>query len=116
MSALAAFPRAANANRSIVFFGGIASLTRDAYFERLHTITREDYARDISDQCHFVASIVAFKFCWIRRAMLTLLIAAVPGWLASRWRVGCACTETKGIVTRLRQALPTNIRLGAGDT
>lgn len=92
MAATAAFPRSAAASRSIVFFGGIAAMSREGYHARMHSTTRAEYGRDLGDQCHFVATIVTFKFTWVRRAMITLIATAVP-WLiclalAGRFHLG----------------------------
>ncbi len=86
MAALAAFPRPGRHNGSLVFFGSIAEMEHDAYFERLRTVPQTDFARDLADQCLRVATLVAFKFRWVRRAMATMIAAALPwlvclGWL-----------------------------------
>jgi hypothetical protein len=81
MAALAAFPRPGHRPGSLVFFGAIAELPRELYFSRLQTVPQFEFARDLADQCHRVATIASFKFRWVRRAMLALLVAALP-WLA----------------------------------
>jgi hypothetical protein len=80
MAALAAFPRPGNRPGSLVFFGSIASMDRDEYFARLRNVAQADFARDLADQCHRVAVLAALKFRWVRRAMATMIAAAVP-WL-----------------------------------
>jgi hypothetical protein len=80
MAALAAFPRPGTRPGSLVFFGSIAALDRDDYFSRLRTVPQADFARDLADQCHRVAVLAALKFRWVRRAMGTMIVAAVP-WL-----------------------------------
>jgi len=80
MAALAAFPRPGTRPGSLVFFGSIAELNRDDYFNRLRTVAQVDFARDLADQCHRVAVLAALKFRWVRRAMATMIAAAVP-WL-----------------------------------
>ena len=80
MAALAAFPRPGNRPGSLVFFGSIAEMARDDYFDRLRTVPQVDFARDLADQCHRVAVIAALKFRWVRRAMVTMIAAAIP-WL-----------------------------------
>lgn len=80
---IGAFPRVrASGPPSLVFFHGISSLSPDAYFERLHTISRAEYARDLADNCHRVARIVAIKFHYARIGIVMLILAAGP------W-VGC---------------------------
>ena len=86
MAALAAFPRPGHRPGSLVFFGSIAEMEHDAYFERLRALPQADFARDLADQCHRVAVLAAFKFRWVRRAMATMIAAALPwlvclGWL-----------------------------------
>jgi hypothetical protein len=80
MATLAAFPRPGHRTGSLVFFGSIAGMSREEYFARLQSATQLDFARDLADQCHRVATLAAFKFRWVRRAMWMLLIAAAP-WL-----------------------------------
>jgi Family of unknown function (DUF5706) len=80
MAALAAFPRPGTRPGSLVFFGSIAGMPRDDYFERLRAVPQVEFARDLADQCHRVAVIANLKFRWVRRAMLAMIIAAVP-WL-----------------------------------
>jgi len=80
MAALAAFPRPGTRPGSLVFFGSIADMPRDDYFERLRTVPQAEFARDLADQCHRVAVLAALKFRWVRRAMVAMMVAAVP-WL-----------------------------------
>lgn len=87
MAALAAFPRPGSRPGSLVFFGSIAELPHDAYFERLRAVPQLDFARDLADQCHRVAVLAAMKFRWVRRAMATMMAAALP-WLVCLELVG----------------------------
>lgn len=80
MAALAAFPRPGNRPGSLLFFGSIAEMPRELYFERLRAVPHVDFAHDLADQCHRVAVLAAMKFRWVRRAMVTMIAAAVP-WL-----------------------------------
>jgi hypothetical protein len=80
MAALAAFPRPGNRPGSLVFVGSIADLPREAYFHRLRAVPQVEFARDLADQCHRVAVLATLKFRWVRRAMVTMIAAAVP-WL-----------------------------------
>lgn len=80
MAGLAAFPRPGTRPGSLVFFGSIAAMERDQYFDRLRTVAQVEFARDLADQCHRVAVLAALKFRWVRRAMATMIAAAVP-WL-----------------------------------
>lgn len=81
MAALAAFPRPGTRPGSLVFFGSIADMNRDTYFDKLRNVAQEDFARDLADQCHRVATLASLKFRWVRRAMAMMIVAAVP-WLA----------------------------------
>jgi hypothetical protein len=87
MAALAAFPRPGTRPGSLVFFGSIAEMPHDAYFERLRAVPQAEFARDLADQCHRVAVLAAMKFRWVRRAMATMMAAALP-WLACLEMVG----------------------------
>lgn len=87
MAALAAFPRPGTRPGSLVFFGSIAELPHDSYFERLRAVPQVEFARDLADQCHRVAVLAAMKFRWVRRAMATMMAAALP-WLACLEMVG----------------------------
>jgi hypothetical protein len=80
MAALAAFPRPGNRPGSLVFFGSIAEMRRDDYFNSLRAVPQVEFARDLADQCHRVAVIASLKFRWVRRAMVMMIVAAVP-WL-----------------------------------
>jgi hypothetical protein len=81
------------------FFGGIAALSAAAYLERCAP-SRVDYVRDPSDRCQFVAPIVTFKFRWVRCAMLTLLLAAIP-WLACLEIAGRSAHLSIRLIARL---------------
>ncbi|HEU0200222.1 MAG TPA: Pycsar system effector family protein [Burkholderiaceae bacterium] len=80
MATLAAFPRPRGGDGSVVFFGSIASMSREEYFARLQNATQLEFARDLAEQCHRVATLATFKFRWVRRAMMMLLVASAP-WL-----------------------------------
>lgn len=80
MAGLAALPRIKLKPDSLVFFVSIASMSKDDYFRRLYTVPQIDFARDLADQCHSVAKLAQLKFRWVRRAMVTMIVAAVP-WL-----------------------------------
>lgn len=79
-AAIAAFPRARYRGPSVVFFASIARLSEEEYFRRLSTLPAADYARDLTEQCHRVASLISFKFRCIKWAMALLIAAALP-WL-----------------------------------
>jgi len=80
MAALAAFPRPGTRPGSLTFFGSIATMAREDYFNKLREVPQMEFARDLADQCHRVAVIAALKFRWVRRAMVAMIVAAVP-WL-----------------------------------
>jgi Family of unknown function (DUF5706) len=80
MAALAGYPRPGHRQGSVVFFGSIAGMSREEYFERLTSASQYEFARDLADQCHRVAMLAAFKFRWVTRAMWMLMLAALP-WL-----------------------------------
>jgi len=80
MAAMAAFPRPGKRHDSLIFFGSIAEMPGDAYFDRLRSVSQIDFARDLADQCHRVAELAALKFRWVRRALAMMIVAALP-WL-----------------------------------
>ena len=83
-----AFPRIrAGGAPSMVFFQGINSLSSDAYFERLRTMSRTEYARDLAENCHRVAHIVAIKFRFARIGIVLLVLAAGP-WIGCLYLAG----------------------------
>jgi hypothetical protein len=79
-AAIAAFPRAQFRGPSVVFFASISRMSENEYYKKLRTISGTDYARDLTEQCHRVASLITFKFRCIRWAMALLIAAALP-WL-----------------------------------
>lgn len=83
-----AFPRVrADGPPSLVFFLGISSLTNDAYYERMRSISSADYARDLAENCHRVARIVAIKFHYARIGIAMLVLAAGP-WIGCLFFAG----------------------------
>ena len=70
-----------------MFFGSIAAMPCEIYFDRLRAVSQVEFAHDLADQCHRVAELAALKFRWVRRAMATMIIAAVP-WLVCLGSVG----------------------------
>lgn len=85
MAALAAFPRPGTRPGSLVFFGSIAELPLETYFERLRSVPQVEFAHDLADQCHRVAALASLKFRWVRRAMVTMIGAAVPWLICLGW-------------------------------
>jgi Pycsar effector protein len=85
MAAVAAFPRPGMKPGSLVFFGSIAEMPLETYFDRLRAVPQVEFARDLADQCHRVAVIAALKFRWVRRAMATMIAAAVPWLICLEW-------------------------------
>lgn len=79
---IAGFPQATLRSQSLIFFASISRMTATAYHEKIHSISHADYARDLSEQCHQVAKITAFKFRYIRYAMAMFIISAAPWLLA----------------------------------
>src|SRR4029453_12650651 len=89
MARPAAFPRPGPRPGSLVFFGSIAEMSREEYFTRLRAVPQVEFARDLADQCHRVAVLAALKFRWVRRAMVAMILAAVP-WLVCLEMAGWA--------------------------
>ena len=63
---------------SVIFFKGIASVSRDQYFQHLISVPRETYARELADNCHRVSQIVAIKFRCAQTAIVLLILGAGP--------------------------------------
>ena len=79
---LSSVPRTSRASASIIFFGTIAKMERDAYMNVIHTITREEYLDDLARQTHRMAEIAAQKYLWIRRAQSAWYVSIIP-WLVT---------------------------------
>lgn len=80
--ALVVFPRVKGPERSLVFFGGIASRKVDQFSEELEKIDDESLVKDLAFQCHRNAEIAKSKYTWVRRSAAFLYSAVIP-WLIS---------------------------------
>ena len=63
---------------SVIFFKGIASVSKDEYYRHLTSVTRETYGRELADNCHRVSQIVAVKFRCAQIAIVLLILGAGP--------------------------------------
>ena len=63
---------------SVIFFKGIASVSKDEYYRHLIAVPRETYGRELADNCHRVSQIVAIKFRCAQTAIVLLILAAGP--------------------------------------
>ncbi|MGE5339764.1 MAG: Pycsar system effector family protein [Gemmatimonadota bacterium] len=83
-----AFPRVrAKGPPSLAFFHSISHMSIDDYFRRLRASSRTDYARDLADNCHQVATIVSIKFKYARIGIAMLVLAAGP-WIGCLYLAG----------------------------
>ena len=81
-SALATFPRTRGPKRSLIYFGSINLLTVEDYMESATSLTEEEYAGDLIDQCYRNANIATTKFAWVKRAMICIFGASIPWTIA----------------------------------
>jgi hypothetical protein len=69
-------PRFCKAKPSLAFFGEVAKLSRESYYDRVSTMTMDDAVDNILSYNHTAARICVEKFKQLRRAMLSFQIAA----------------------------------------
>lgn len=78
----AVFPRTKGPRLSIIFFGGIAGRSIDAYRDDLAHFDEEAYVEDLIQQTHLNASIAGTKYRWVKCSSILLYLSIVP-WLAA---------------------------------
>lgn len=72
-------PRLRGPTGSLIYFGGIASFTREQYLKRMKVLSQEDLLREILIQCHRNAEIASRKHLLARLA-LTFLLSSIAPW------------------------------------
>lgn len=77
---LATFPRTGGPRGSLCYFEGIKAHDSDDYLRAVEQMTNEEYAADLSKQCHRNAEIASSKYWHLRIAMFSLFISILP-WL-----------------------------------
>ncbi len=77
-SALSSFPRTTGPKGSLIFFGGIVSRELEQYIKAVNGLTKEEYIKDLTQQCHRNAQVAERKFTWIQRALGCLFLSAAP--------------------------------------
>jgi hypothetical protein len=82
---LGQYPRTNSPNASLIFFGTIAKLDRDAFSTDFCARTAREHLADLCDQTHANAVIIAKKFEHLKRALILLLLGAAPWTLAIGW-------------------------------
>lgn len=82
MSSLVYFPRTKGPKDSLIFFGGITNMDKDNYETAINALTDEEYIADLINQCHRNAEIVSAKYTWLKRALISLYLCALPWALA----------------------------------
>jgi hypothetical protein len=80
--AAAISPRLTGPHGSMIYFGGIAALTRAKYGVAILGRSDAEYLDDLIDQCHRNAKIAEAKYSAVRMALLWLFLGT-PGWLIS---------------------------------
>ena len=83
-----AYPRMKRARSpSVIFFKGIASVSKEEYYRHLVGVPREAYGRELADNCHRMSQIVAIKFRCAQIAIVLLILGAGP-WAACLYVAG----------------------------
>jgi len=82
LASLAAFPRTAGPEGSLLYFRGIVTRDAASYLQAVRDASGGDYLEDLANQCHRNAEIADTKFLWIQRAMIALYLSVLP-WLAA---------------------------------
>ncbi|MBB4122568.1 Pycsar system effector family protein [Martelella radicis] len=77
-ASIAIFPRTKGSKASLIFFGGIASQPSESFFGILENTSEDALRKDLAEQIHINASIAATKYSWIRRSMMSMLLALLP--------------------------------------
>jgi len=81
-SGFATFPRTKGPKSSLIYFGGIASHSKDEFTKQTKQLTPELYNEDLSWQVYINAKIATIKYSWIQKSMIFLFSAMIP-WLLS---------------------------------
>jgi hypothetical protein len=81
-SAAATFPQTTGPRGSMIFFGGIASLTNTDYAKAVAGRSDAQHLDDLNAQCHRNAQIATAKYRAVRHAMGWLFVST-PLWLAA---------------------------------
>jgi len=74
----ATFPRTKGPKRSLIYFGGVATQSREKFAEAVSQFSVPAYAADLAAQCHRNAEIAACKFRWVRRALASVFLSVLP--------------------------------------
>lgn len=89
LCARATFPQTKGPGASLIYFGGIASRSADAFAQAMREVTKAQYLEDLLGQCHRNAQIATDKFACVRRALFWLVAGIVP-WLAALYAISGA--------------------------
>ena len=81
-SAAATFPQTTGPRGSMIFFGGIASMTNTEYAKAVAGRSDVQHLEDLNAQCHRNAQIATAKYRAVRHAMGWLFVST-PLWLAA---------------------------------
>lgn len=69
---------------SLVYFGEVAKLKREAFESQMSSTTEESLAKDLAAQCHRNAQIATKRFSGIRSALVCLYAGVIP-WIPAVW-------------------------------
>jgi hypothetical protein len=89
LCAKATFPQTKGPQGSLIYFGGIASRSVDAFAQAMRELTKTQYLDDLLSQCHRNAVIAQDKFARVRQALFWLVAGIVP-WLAALYHLARA--------------------------
>lgn len=67
--------RAQQVERSLVFFGHIATAAHDGFVAEVRALPADALERQLLSQVHVTARIVAIKYAWTRRAATAFMVA-----------------------------------------
>ncbi len=76
------FPSLSGPKGSVIYFGGVVSMKRSEYREKLTSLDENEYKADLANQIHRNAEIAARKYKCVKWALIFMFIAFIP-WLAS---------------------------------
>lgn len=81
-AAMAVLPRVNGPDKSLLFFGRVASFTDVDYIESFKKATDTDLLEDWTAQIHRNAQIACDKFSWVRTSMWWSFLSVMP-WFAA---------------------------------
>ena len=80
--AFATFPRTDGPPGSNIYFDGISNRNSDQFISDMQQLDESSHLADLARQCHINAQIASVKFKWVKFALASLFVAALP-WVLS---------------------------------